>query len=307
MGVREIKVGLLALAGFVVAYFGFKYLSGNSLFNKGNTYYSIYQDVEGLHVGSKVVLNGFPVGKVKALTIMKGNQNSLLAEYVVMDESMEIPKNTIAQILSTDIFGSKAINLIIGNSKDLALKGDTLVGKEAIGMFDQVKGQVKGEVKPYEERFNRILTNVDTLLINVKETMATLNAMLLEEKVKIGKLTDNAVSITQNLEDNNEKISHTLTNLSNLSDSLSQADVKKILDNANKAVAQMAETMEKINNGSGTMGKLVNDSTLYVNLNKSAVDLDLLLKDMKEYPEKYVHFSVWDRKDKEKKKSKSDK
>lgn len=300
---KEIRVGLLAIVGFVVAYLGFNYLKGNSLFNKGNIFYSVYQNVEGLHVGSKVVINGFTVGKVKQLSIMQGNNNYMLAQYVVMDESLEIPKNTIAQVLGTDIFGSKAINLIIGNSNELALKGDTLKSKEAVGMFDDIQNKAK----PYEKKVTRIMDNVDTLLADVRVTIATLNSMLLEEKKKIGEITENAVSITKNLEENNEKISHTLTNLSNLSDSLSQADVKSILTNANKAVEDMAEAMEKINNGTGTMGKLMNDSSLYVNLNKSAADLDLLLIDMQENPKKYVHFSLWGGKDKDEKKDKSDK
>ena len=297
----------MAVAGFVVAYLGFNYLKGNSLFNKGTVFYSVYQNVEGLHVGSKVVINGFPVGKVKKLTIMQGNHNYMLAQYVVIDESLDIPTNTVAQVLSTDIFGSKAINLMIGNSTDYAQAGDTLESKEAVGMFDEVQNKAK----PYEEKFKRIMDNVDTLLADVRVTIATLNSMLIDEKKKIGEMTENAVSITQNLADNNDKITHTLTNLSNLSDSLSQADVKKILDNANKAVEDMAQAMEKINNGTGTMGKLMNDSSLYVNLNKSAADLDLLLIDMKENPKKYVHFSLFGGKDKgkeeDKKKDKSDK
>jgi len=293
---KEIKVGLLAVVGVILAYFGFNYLKGNSLLNKGTILYSVYQNVEGLHVGSKVIINGFPVGKVKHITIMKANSNYLLAEYVVMDESLDIPKNTIAEVFSTDIFGSKSINLLIGNSSEIAQKGDTLQSKEAVGMF----AAVEDKVKPYENKFERIMNNVDTLLASVKITISTLNSMLIEEKQKIGDLTENAVSITQNLEDNNKNISNTLQNLSNLSDSLSQADVKKILDNANKAVEDMAQAMEKINNGSGTIGKLMNDSSLYVNLNKSAADLDVLLKDMEENPKKYVHFSIWGGKDKDK-------
>lgn len=292
---KEIKVGLLAIIGVVVAYFGFNYLKGNSLLNKGNVFYSVYQNVEGLHTGSKVVINGFPVGKVQNLSIMKENSNYMLAQYVVIDDELNIPRNTVAQVLSTDLFGSKAINLVIGNSNKLAQSGDTLESKEAVGMFDEIQNKAK----PYEETVNRIMYNVDTLLTDVRVTIATLNQMLVTEKKKIAEITGNAVSITQNLEDNNQKISHTLNNLSNLSDSLSQADVKKILDNANKAVDDMAQAMEKINNGTGTMGKLMNDSSLFINLNKSATDLDLLLKDIQENPRRYVHFSLWHGKDKD--------
>ncbi len=296
---KELKVGLLALSGIVLAYFGFNYLKGNGLFNKGNVFYSVYQDVEGLHIGSKVIINGFPVGRVKDLTIVSELNNKLLVKYVVMDEEMSIPENTVAEILAVDLFGSKAINLQIGNSVGLAASGDTLTAKEASGMLDSVQEKIT----PYENRFNNILADVDTVLSSVKITITSLNTLIENETGNIGKLSENAVSITQNLKENNDKITHTINNLSNMSDTLSQLDIKQILDNANKAVKDMSEAMEKINNGTGTMGKLMNDSSLYVNLNQSAIDLDILLKDLKENPKKYVHFSVWGGKDKEKDKS----
>jgi len=296
MGVKEIKVGILALTGLFIAYFGFNYLKGNGLFNKGVTFYSIYQDVEGLHVGSKVVLNGYPIGKVKTITFMQGGSGRLLAEYVVTDESILVSDNTVAQILSTDIFGSKAINLLIGDSPDRAQQGDTLASSEAEGMMSEINKRIE----PYEIQIKSLLSQVDTLLSSVKITVSTLNAMLIEERGNINEITTNVASITKNLDDNNEHISSSLANIHSLTDSLSQADVKAILDNANLAVISMKEAMEKMNNGSGTMGKLMNDSALYVNLNNSAKDLDVLLKDMQEHPKRYVHFSVWGGKDKEK-------
>lgn len=299
MGIKEIKVGLLTISGLVVAYFGFNYLKGNSLISKGNTYYSTYSDVAGLHVGSRVVINGFPVGKVKSIGFHNDGNGKLLVEFVVIDEAIKLPINTTAQVLNTDLFGSKAINIIYGNSSDYAVSGDTLLSAEAKGMLSEVEGKIQ----PYEEKFNRILDNMDTLLTSVKTTIHSVNLLLEKERKDIGEITSNVVSITDNLEDNNEKISNTLTNLSNISDSLSQVDIKRILENADKAVADMAAAMEKINNGSGTMGKLMNDSTLYVNLNQSATDLDMLLKDMKEHPKRYLHFSIWG-KDKEAKKEK---
>lgn len=284
MRTKEIKVGILAISGLALAYFGFNYLKGNSLLNKGKTYYSVYYNVNGLHVGSKVIVNGFPVGKVKDLTILPERQNMVLAEYIVIDETIQLSKDSKAEILSIDLFGSKAINLIMGNSREMTSKGDTLAGVEAKGMLDEVNDRIM----PYEDKLQVIIANVDTVLEGVKVTIASLNSLIEAEKGKVGEITENAVAISQNLEDNSKNINNTLTNLSNLSDSLSQADIKQILDNANKALNDMAQAMEKINNGSGTMGKLVNDSSLYVNLNQSAMDLDILLKDLKENPKRYV-------------------
>ena len=302
MRVKEIKVGILTLLGLVVAYFGFNYLKGNSLLNKGFTFYSVYHDVEGLHVGSKVVLNGYPIGKVKAITFLEGGSGKLVAEYVVIDESIQVSKNTVAQILSTDLFGSKAINLIIGDSKELASKGDTLVSKDAEGMLSELNRRIA----PYEEQAKSLLTRVDTLLQTVQVSLNSLNTILSSEKSNINQITSNLISITGNLEENNKHISGSLQNIHNLTDSLSQADIKKILNNANLAVLNMKEAMEKVNKGTGTMGKLMNDSSLYLNLNQSAYDLDLLLKDMQENPKRYVHFSIWGGKDKDSQKEKTE-
>lgn len=297
MGVKEIKVGILSIAGLVVAYFGFNYLKGNSLLNEGTVLYSVYDDVEGLHVGSKVVLNGFPVGRVRKITFASGGDGKLLVEYVVVNESIQITKNTVAQILSTDIFGSKAINLLIQSSDQYVASGDTLVSQEAVSMM----AEVENRFEPLKVKYDSTMTAVKDLLTNVNQTFVTVNSMLENERKNIHAITSNAASITQNLEDNNAHISNSLKNMSALSDSLSQADIKKMLENANLALLQMKEAMEKVNNGTGTMSKMLNDSSLYTNLNQSAIDLDLLLKDMKEHPKRYVHFSIWGGKDKEEK------
>ena len=302
MRVKEIKVGLLTLMGLVVAYLGFNFLKGNSLINKGFTFYSVYHDVEGLHVGSKVVLNGFPVGKVAKITFMQDGSGSLIAEYAVTDESIQVSKNTIAEILSTDLFGSKAINLQIGNSSELAVTGDTLKSKDAISVLNEVNKRIA----PYEAGVKTMLTRVDTLLQSVQITINSLNGIMGDEKKNINDITTNLASITENIDANNAHISSSLENIHNLTDSLSQANVKQILDNANMAVLSMTQAIDKINNGTGTVTKLLNDSTLYLNLNQSATDLDLLLKDMKEHPKRYVHFSVWGGKDKSNKESKKD-
>jgi phospholipid/cholesterol/gamma-HCH transport system substrate-binding protein len=303
MRVKEIKVGILTLIGMFVAWFGFNYLKGNSPFNKGLTFYSIYQDVEGLHVGSKVVLNGYPIGKVKTITFIGGGSGRLLAEYVVTDESIVVSENTVAQILSTDLFGSKAINLMIGNSSDHATSGDTLLSKEAEGMMSEVNKRIA----PYEERAKALLTRVDTLLQTVQVSVNSINVIMETEQSNINEITTNLASVTNNLKQNNEHISGSLANMHAFTDSLSQSDIKQILENANLAVLSMKESMDKMNNGSGTVGKLMNDSSLYVNLNKSAADLDVLLQDMKANPRRYVHFSVWHGKDSRKEESKQDK
>jgi phospholipid/cholesterol/gamma-HCH transport system substrate-binding protein len=293
---KEIKVGLLAIAGLVVGYFGFNYLKGNSLFNKGNTFYAVYEDVEGLHVGSKVMVNGFPVGKVKDISVIYSQNNKLLAEFVVVDESVEIPSNTVAQILSMDVFGSKVINLVIGDGATLSVSGDTLISQENSGMLDDVQKKIE----PYERKVNNVLADVDTVMTGIKQTIDALNEMLTDERKNVSEIVQHVESVTANLEKNNANITNTLSNVSAFSDSLSMLEIKQSLDNMNLAIADLAEVMEKLNSDTGTFGKLLTDSSLYVNLNQTTVDLDLLIKDLNENPGDYVHFSLWGKKDKEK-------
>ena len=293
---KEIKVGILAIAGLVVGYFGFNYLKGNSLFHKGNTFYAIYEDVEGLHTGSKVMINGFPVGKVTDISVLYSQNNKLIAEFIVVDEAMEIPSNTIAQILSTDVFGSKVINLLIGNNSQLSVSGDTLLGMENSGMLDDVQKAIE----PYEKKVNYVLADIDTVMTGIKKTIETLNTMLHDERQNVGEIIQHVESVTANLERNNAHITNTLSNVSAFSDSLSMLEIKQLLDSMNMAVSDLSEVMAKLNSDTGTFGKLLTDSSLYVNLNQTTIDLDILIKDLNENPGDYVHFSLWGKKDKEK-------
>ena len=122
--------------------------------------------------------------------------------------------------------------------------------------------------------------------------------MLISEKGKIAHITSNLSAVTTTFKNNSDNLDNTLTNLSAISDSLAAADITQTVNNAKKALADVSDIMQKINEGDGTMGKLINNDTLYYNLEKSAEDLDKLLKDMRINPGRYVHFSIFGRRDK---------
>ena len=297
MGVKEIKIGLLTLVGIAVGYLGFNYLKGNSVFHNGTILYSIYSNVEGLHVGSKVVINGFTVGKVKRIYLINEAGDALVAEYIIDNSNLKIPKNSLGEVVSTDLFGSKAISILIGDGKEVVVSGDTLASKNATGMFDMVEEKIT----PYQEKVDQILLNLDSLLGGLKQAVGQVNYLMASQTGKVDQLT------TKNFDDNNAHVSATLANLHSISDSLDAANVKEVISNANKAMTEMAAAMEKINKGNGTLGKLVNDSTLYKNLTASTEALEILLKDVEAHPKKYVHFSVFGKKSKEEKESSTNK
>lgn len=300
---KELKIGLLTLTGIVVAYFGFNYLKGSPLLNNGNIFYSEYSNVDGLHVGSKVVLNGFPIGRVNEIYLSPSGSNTLIVKYTVNNPDIVIPQNTIAAIISTDLFGSKAINLNMGSSAAQVQSGDTLAGTEAGGMFDEIEKKIE----PYEQDFQDLKTKLDTTLLGLNQTIATLNEMLSAEGQKIAVIMSNVASITNNLEANNAHISGTLENMHSLSDSLTAIEFKEMLATADSALTSANQAMAKLNSDSGTVGKLLNDSSLYYNLNQSSIALEALLVDLKANPKRYVQVSLIERKDKSEKKNKKKK
>lgn len=299
---KELRIGILTLAGLVVGYFGFNFLKGSPLLNNGNSFYCQYGNVDGLHTGSKVVLNGYPVGRVNEIFLSTEGNNALMVKFTVNNPDIKVPSNTLAAIVSMDLFGSKAIDLKMGDSRNYAVSGDTLSGTEAGGMFDEIQKKIE----PYEEDFQDIKTKLDTTLLSLNATIKNLNGMLSAEGQKVSSIMSNVNSITSNLEKNNAHISATLENVHSLSDSLTAIEFKEMLKTADSALSNANQAMAKLNSDSGTIGKLLNDSTLYYNLNKSSVALEALLVDLKANPERYVQVSLIERKDKSQKKKKKE-
>ncbi|HBH07553.1 MAG TPA: hypothetical protein DDX92_13220 [Flavobacteriales bacterium] len=296
---REVKVGAVALVTVIIVYISLNYLKGNQLFERGRTYYALYDDVEGLTADSKVLLNGLRVGRVKDVNFMSGKHGKLLVTFVVFNDLIEIPENTIAEIASSDFFGSRAIYLYPGESSDLVNEGDTLKSR--------IKGDMLTELskrfQPIEKEGVNLLSSFDSALVvftaaanSIRNTSESVNGLIVDEKSKIDELLDNLIAITGSLKENNDELSNILTNFSDISDTLAQAQIAETLENLQKTTEDLSETLIKINEGEGTLGLLVNDSTLYRNLEKASKDLDHLILDVKENPGRYVRVSVFGKK-----------
>jgi phospholipid/cholesterol/gamma-HCH transport system substrate-binding protein len=296
---REVKVGAVALVTVIIVYISLNYLKGNQRLERGRTYYALYDDVEGLTADSKVLLNGLRVGRVKDVNFMSGKHGKLLVTFVVFNDLIEIPENTIAEIASSDFFGSRAIYLYPGESSDLVNEGDTLKSR--------IKGDMLTELskrfQPIEKEGVNLLSSFDSALVvftaaanSIRNTSESVNGLIVDEKSKIDELLDNLIAITGSLKENNDELSNILTNFSDISDTLAQAQIAETLENLQKTTEDLSETLIKINEGEGTLGLLVNDSTLYRNLEKASKDLDHLILDVKENPGRYVRVSVFGKK-----------
>ena len=293
---------------------GFNLLKGRNLFNPERYYYAVYGHSDGLVQSNPVLLNGFKVGQVREVYLYPDNSGRIIVRFAVTETDLNVPKNSIAKIVSDGLLGSKALQLMIGDSKVLALKGDTLGGETAPSMGDQFTAVIG----PIKDRANEVFQTIDSVLVivqdvlnkdartslnssfeSVKKALATLSktANRLDDLVnseggKISNILSNLNKITTTLAENKDKLAGVLKDFKDIGDSLARANIKATIDNLNLTLQQTSLLMSKINNSEGSAGLLVNDKRLYNSLDSSSINLKRLLDDMRLHPKRYVHFSL---------------
>ncbi len=312
---KEIKVGLLIVIASGLLFWGLNFLKGNNPFNPKISYFALYSNVEGLNVSSKVTLNGYKIGKVENISFTPGNYGNVLVEFS-LDQDIKIPDSTVAQIYSLDLMGTKAIQLDFSDYSTFYNIGDTLFSETEQDLKEQVSAQmlplklkaedlmvsIEDAMKVVREIFSvtnkahidKSLASLDKTFSTLRHTSSELDSLLTNNRSRLGAIFANVESITSNLKNNNEQINLILKNLSDVSDSLAKSELLSTINNANKAMESVYNIMSKIERGEGTVGMLINNDSLYNNLNKSSEDLDKLLIDLRENPKRYLHYSLFD-------------
>jgi phospholipid/cholesterol/gamma-HCH transport system substrate-binding protein len=305
---NETKVGILAAITIAILIIGYNFLKGNDIFVSENEFYAKYDKVDGLAVSKPVLVNGYQIGRVSALTLLANGQ--VLAQFKIKPQ-YEVPKNTIARLESTDLLGSKAVVFDLGNSLQYAIDGDTLnanvqanlleqvepVQKKAqqiVAKMDSVLSSVNMILNPdFQRNVNRSFASIANTLQTLESTSKTVDGAVGIQAKRIDVILANAESISNNLKNNNEKINAMVSNFNSFSNQMASTNIKATIDNANKAVKELQAAVNKVNQGTGSIALLLNDDKLYNNLNKSASDLDKLMVDVKANPKRYVSFSVF--------------
>ena len=295
---NETKVGALAAISITFLVLGYNFLAGRgSMFSKKYTLNADLPDVTEISKSTPVLYNGYKVGNVTDVELMKP-QGSFRV-YFVINEDIDIPENSSVKV-SSALLGGKALNLIFSNQKKLAESGQTLASMADTTLMESMSNVLK----PLNTKINSIVNSLDSLLANgeLNQSIVSFNASLksftrtsnnasaiLEANMpRLSNIIGNVESITQNLKNNNEKISLTIANLKTTSDNLAAMKLKETVEKANETLAQLSGIMDKINSGEGSLGLLVNDKSLYNNLNNTAANLDKLLKDLNRFPAKYI-------------------
>jgi phospholipid/cholesterol/gamma-HCH transport system substrate-binding protein len=310
---NETKIGALTVITLAILILGYSFLKGNDVFSSENKYFATYNSVEGLAVSKPVLVNGFPIGRVSNMTLMPDGRT--LTEFRIQSK-YTIPKNTIAQLASTDLLGSKAIVFQLGNSKEEAPDGSTLsayvqgglteslqpVQKKAeaiVAKMDSILTAVNNIMNPkFQKNVDRSFTSIANSLQALEGTTQKVDALVGKQSAHIDHIMGNVDDITTNLKASNKYLTGTLSNFNKVSDDIAKSNLKQTLDNAGKAMADLQATITKMNSKDGSLGLLLNDKTVYNNLSNSTNSLNELLKDLKANPKRYVHFSVFGGKDK---------
>jgi len=311
---REFKIGIVVTVALALLFWGINFLKGMDIFSNERIFYAVYDDVGGLEKANPVKINGLNVGQVRNMYFTNDGQSNIVIE-ILLKNKLPIPKNSTAKIVSSDILGSKAVNIILGNSTEFTESGDTLKADTEISIKDEVSRQLQ----PLKTKAESLMMSIDTVLTmltglfssnntrniaksvehmtnsfeNLESTTNTIDTLMKGQRNRLERIFENIESITHNLQSNEENLNNIFANLSSFSDTLAQARVAETINNVNRAMIQVSGITTKINNGEGSLGMLVNDDSLYIELEKTSRELNLLLEDIRLNPKKYVKFSLF--------------
>ena len=309
---NETKVGALTAIAIALLFIGYSFLKGNDVFSSENMFYTDYDNVDGLTVSKPVLVNGYQIGRVSKMSLLENGK--IRTEFKIKDE-YEIPSNTIARIVSESLIGGKAIVFDIGNSKTFAKDGDPLQSDVQANLMEKVEPLQK-KIENLVVKLDSVMSAVNTVLdenfqrdfknsvhsisvsmSNIETITRDVEGLMGSEKMRLAKIMQNLESITNNFKNNNAKINSILANLDNMSNDLSQTEIKATIDNANQAMKDVQAITDKINKGQGSIGMLVNDDKLYNNLTEASQNLEELVNDLKTNPGKYLKISIFGKKD----------
>lgn len=312
---KEVIVGFLFVVALTILIWGIMYLKGTELFRNRMIVYAVYDKVNGLVPANPITINGLTVGQVKSLKFSKKNPRKIIAVLYLNNADYPIPRNSVARIISSDLMGSKEVDIILGDSKALLANGDTLNASTEATLGEEVNQQLA----PLKRKAENLISSIDTLatvlnqvlnegtrdnlveaighikeaLQNLAHTTYNLDTLMEDQRSNLGHIIGNVESISSNLKKNNDKINNVINNFSDLSDSLASINVPATFARINHVVTTLDTIIAKIERGDGSVGLLVNDKKLYNEVEKAARDLNLLLEDIKANPKKYVKVSVF--------------
>ena len=308
---KEFKIGVLVLVCIALLYFGINFLKGINIFQKNESYYAVYSDVNMLAPSYPVIYNGLKVGLVKRVFIDENHTDRIIVEFIVRNRDLQLPKGTVAKIQSPGLLGTKYINLILGKSDKICSPGDTLDSDVEIDFQTQLqpmKTKAEELVKSIDEvivNLNKIFADEGTegipqmfsslqiILRTLEHSTKSLDGMIVENRPQFKSLMTASDSLLSTLNGNSQHLVNIIKNFESISDSLAQVRVKETVAKVETSLDHFSKILTAIEIGDGSMAKLLNTDEMHRELVETNQELQLLLNDMRENPGRYVQVSVF--------------
>lgn len=293
---NESKVGILAAVGIALLFIGFNYLKGINVLNSGTDYFIQYSNSGGLLVGDPVIIDGLSVGRVKSVTLQEDQTG--VDVVINFEQSVDIPNDSYA-LIRGNLMGEKYVQMILGKSTTLVPSGGSLQGK----IEADLASSISQEFKPITDKVNTLLSSMDTAInvlrgifteqvqndfansmASIKTTLASfnnsadrVNALLEKESDNIESIITDVSGFAQTVNETEDEFKDIVTNLKAISDSLKSVQWQELAIEFERAANNINQISAKINNGDGSMGMLVNDPELYMELTRTLSTLDSVL------------------------------
>jgi phospholipid/cholesterol/gamma-HCH transport system substrate-binding protein len=314
---KEFKIGLFSVIAISLLYLGFNFLKGIDFFSTSTKYYVVYNNIGGLQVSNSVIINGLSIGRVSDITLIQNERNRIIVELDIQGKII-LDDSTSAVLISEGFLGGKAIELKIPENITSPLEeGDTLISEIAIGLLESLTNQtqpVADNIGALIQSITNVLESFDTTELLLRQTIIKINenldqtSLLMKENRKSIQESLSSISgLSKNLDEASSELKPLLSGINVFVDSLNNLQLANSLKIMSATLDNLNQLLSNLNEGQGTMGRMLHDDSLYVYLTKTAEDLDKLFVDLRENPGRYVQVSVFGKKDKSSKKKKNEK
>ena len=301
---KEIGIGILVILGTLMSVFSYNYLKGINLFEKTRTFKVIYTKVDGLSPSNPVTLNGYKIGKVQKINFNSNDTKELIVD-IVIENDVKFSKTSKAELYETGLIGGKAIAIVPDyDNNAIAESGDYLIGSIKPGLTDlvnQIMPQIQLQLETVMKKAGIVLSNINTLFD--EETKKSLKSSIDQFDSLTNNLSETSRNVDAFIKDNSPNLTTTIDNLNatslkmkDMSNSMSEVDLNLILTNLDSTISNLNNITNKLNQGEGTVGKLIYDDGLFKNLDNATKNLEELIEDIKLNPKRYVHFSIFGKK-----------
>lgn len=302
---NEVKIAIVAIVGIVLLFFGLNFLKGMSVFSSDKPYYVRFADISGLSASNPIYANGYQIGVVKKIDYDYTGKQEVIVKFDA-DKNLRIPQGSTAEI-ETDLMGNVKMNLVLGSNTGAYVEpGDTISGSIVEGMMGAVAKFVP-TVEQMMPKIDSIVSSINVLMSdpalaqslhnmqaissNLTTTTANLNTLVADLNAGIPGMMSKANLAL-------DKANTTLDNTSKLTSDLAAIDVSGTISKVDQTLTNVQNVTARLNSTDGTLGLMINDPSLYYNLNSAIVSADSLMTNLKAHPKRYVHFSLFGRKDK---------